>query len=132
MTKQIEIYTDGHCSGNPGPGGWGFVAVREGQVIHEARETEADTTNNRMEMLAVIRAMKWLKGRSARIYSDSQLTVNIFNRAWRGRANLDLVRTGCALLASGDCHLEWIKGHDGHRWNDRADALVRGELDPLA
>ena len=127
MKERIEIYTDGHCSGNPGPGGWGFVAVRDGQVIHETSETEADTTNNRMEMLAVIRALEWLKGRNARISSDSLLTVNIFNRAWRGKANLDLVRTGRALLANSDCQLEWIKGHNGHRWNDRADALARGE-----
>ena len=127
MKEQMDIYTDGHCSGNPGPGGWGFVAIQGGRVIQEASETAADTTNNRMEMLAVIRALEWLKGRNARIYSDSLLTVNIFNRAWRGKANLDLVRTGRALLSNSDSQLVWIKGHNGHRWNDRADALARGE-----
>ena len=63
MKERIEIYTEGHCSGNPGPGGWGFVAIQGGRVVEEASETAADTTNNRMEMLAVIRTVEWLNSR---------------------------------------------------------------------
>ena len=127
MDGPISIFTDGSCSGNPGPGGWGFVAVRDGQKIHEANGEEADTTNNRMEMLAVIRALEWLGGQRAKIHSDSQLTVNVFNQAWRGTKNLDLVRMGRALLAESDSQLVWIKGHNGNPRNERADALARGE-----
>ena len=116
MTKPILIFTDGSCSGNPGPGGWGFVAVQDGQVIHEANGKEPDTTNNRMEMLAVVQAIEWLKGQRACIYSDSQLTVNVFNKIWNGKKNMDLVRVGCALVAGSDVELSWIKAHNGNRW----------------
>ena len=109
MNQIIDVYTDGSCIGNPGPGGWGFVAVQEGKAVYEENGDEADTTNNRMEMLAVIRALEWLEGRSACIHSDSELTVNVFNRSWRGKANPDLVRLGCALLSNSDSQLVWIK-----------------------
>ena len=65
MEERIEIYTNGHCSGNPGPGGWEFVVTENGRAVKEACGTEEDTTQNRMEMLAVIRALEWLRGRNA-------------------------------------------------------------------
>ena len=105
--ERIEIYTNGHCSGNPGPGGWEFVVTENGRVVKEACGTEEDTTHNRMEMQAVIRALEWLRGRNACIYSDSLLTVKVFNGKWRGKKDLDLVRAGCALLANGDAELLW-------------------------
>ncbi len=123
----MEIYTDGACIPNPGKGGWGFVVVCKGSPIVERSGSEMDTTNNRMEFQAVIEALLWLESdMPAEIYSDSQLVVNVLNGDWRGKKNTDLVDEGRDLMARKAVELEWVRGHDGNKWNEYADSLAEG------
>ena len=133
------VYTDGCAVPNPGDGGWAVVALRNGEVACEivgrAQET---TTNNRMEMQALIEAFRMLPTDSeAEVFSDSQLSVRTLTEwapAWRRAgwrrsrgqiANLDLVREALDLFEKRPkCRLRWIRGHAGQRWNERADQLA--------
>jgi len=129
LIMSIEIYTDGSCLGNPGPGGWGFVAYEDGKAVHEARGEEPATTNNRMEMIAIIKALEWLgPNRQALVKSDSQYAVNVFNRTYKAKLNLELVQIGRDLLDGSGAQLVWIRGHAGHPGNELADALARSGL----
>ncbi len=132
------VFTDGSCEGNPGPGGWGFVWVEEDRIVAEESGTDASTTNNRMELTALIAAYKVLPEDSRiSVFSDSQLCVKTVNewaagweqRGWRRKsgpiANLELVRELYALAnAHAGVRLQWIRAHDGSRWNEYADALA--------
>ena len=132
------VFTDGSCEGNPGPGGWGFVWVEDDRIVAEQSGFDPDTTNNRMELTALIAAFRALPGDCAcTVYSDSQLCVKTINewaegwekRGWRRKsgpiANLELVRELYDLANSHpDVKLVWIKAHDGSRWNEYADALA--------
>ena len=132
------VFTDGSCENNPGPGGWGFVRVENDEVIEEHFGQVADTTNNRMELQALIEAYKALPADAGTtIYSDSQLCVNTINqwaagwerRGWKRKTgpikNLELVQELYALAgAHPEVKLEWIRAHDGSKWNEYADALA--------
>ncbi len=132
------VFTDGSCDPNPGPGGWGWVWVEGGEIRGQGHGADPDTTNNRMELTALIEAYEALP-EDARIvvHSDSQLCVNTINqwaagwekRGWKRKGgevkNLDLVKRLWALAqAHPGVKLEWIKAHDGTRWNEYADALA--------
>ena len=132
------VFTDGSCEGNPGPGGWGFVWVKNDEIVAEATGTDPATTNNRMELKALIEAYKKLPADAeVTIHSDSQLCVKTVNewaagwekRGWRRKsgpiANLELVKELYALAnAHPTVTLRWIRAHDGTRWNEYADALA--------
>ena len=132
------VFSDGSCEGNPGPGGWGIVWVEDDRVVEEQSGTNPSTTNNRMELAALIAAYKMLPEDSrVTVYSDSQLCVKTVNewaagwekRGWRRKsgpiANLELVRELYALAnAHTGVTLQWIRAHDGSRWNEYADALA--------
>jgi len=132
------IFTDGSCDPNPGAGGWGFVWVEDDAIVEEAHGEAPDTTNNRMELQALIEAFKRLpEDAMLTIYSDSQLCVNTVNewapgwarRGWKRKggpiANLELVRELYTLhLSHPNVTLAWIRAHDGSRWNEYADALA--------
>jgi ribonuclease HI len=132
------VFTDGSCEGNPGPGGWGFVWVEDDRIVAEKSGFDPSTTNNRMELTALIAAFRALPGDCAStVYSDSQLCVKTVNewaegwekRGWRRKsgpiANLELVRELYDLAnRHPDVKLVWIKAHDGSRWNEYADALA--------
>jgi ribonuclease HI len=132
------VFTDGSCEGNPGPGGWGCVWVDDAQIIKERSGVDPETTNNRMELQALIAAYELMpEDLEITIYSDSQLCVKTVNewavgwerRGWRRKsgpiANLELVRKLYALAQSRPkVDLCWIKAHDGSRWNEYADALA--------
>ena len=132
------VFTDGSCEGNPGPGGWGFVWVEDDRIVQEAFGHDPDTTNNRMELTALIEAYGRLpEDKVITVYSDSQLCVNTVNewapgwarRGWKRKsgpiANLELVKTLYKLsLSHPGVTLAWIKAHDGSRWNEYADALA--------
>ncbi|PZC42736.1 MAG: Ribonuclease HI [Chloroflexi bacterium] len=132
------LFTDGACTGNPGPGGWGAVYVLDGEVIEQRHGHDPDTTNNRMELQAVIEAIHMApSGRPLTLYSDSQLVVNTLTqwaaawekRGWRRKQgpveNLDLVQPAYALArANPDIAITWLRGHSGSRWNEYADALA--------
>jgi ribonuclease HI len=132
------VFTDGSCEGNPGPGGWGVVWVEDDRIVAERSGLDPSTTNNRMELQALITAYEILPEEAhLTVYSDSQLCVRTVNewaegwerRGWRRKsgpiANLELVKRLYALAGSHPgVGLRWIKAHDGSRWNEYADALA--------
>jgi ribonuclease HI len=132
------VFTDGSCDPNPGPGGWGFVWVEEGEIVSEQCGDEPDTTNNRMELMALIKAFEALPADGLfTAFSDSQLCVKTINewaagwekRGWKRKTgpikNLDLVKRLYALSKEKTgITLKWIKAHDGSRWNEYADVLA--------
>jgi ribonuclease HI len=132
------VFTDGSCEGNPGPGGWGFVWVEDDRIVAEQHGAAPATTNNRMELAALIAAYRELPENAAvTVYSDSQLCVKTVNewaegwerRGWRRKsgpiANLEMVQELYALAGRRpDVTLTWIRAHDGSRWNEYADALA--------
>ncbi|NLT11445.1 MAG: ribonuclease HI [Clostridiaceae bacterium] len=134
----VDVYTDGACSGNPGPGGWAAVIVF-GQIEKEISGGEALTTNNRMELMAAIEALKQLnKPCRVRLHSDSAYLINAFTQGWidswkrngwknstrQTVSNIDLWQQLDALSAKHK--IEWIKvkGHSGHEYNERCDVLA--------
>jgi ribonuclease HI len=135
--SDVDIFTDGACRGNPGPGGWGAI-LRAGGKEKELYGGEAGTTNNRMELTAVIRALEALKQPSrVRVYTDSQYVqkgISEWIHSWKRRGwktadkkdvkNADLWRELDALAALHDVAWHWVKGHAGHVENERADALA--------
>ena len=132
------VFTDGSCEGNPGPGGWGFVWVKNDAIAIQKHGYEPATTNNRMELRALIEAYKAIpRDEKLTVYTDSQLCVSTVNewaegwerRGWRRKGgpikNLELVKELYAL--SGErplVTLKWVRAHDGLRWNEYADALA--------
>jgi len=142
--KRVEIYTDGACSGNPGPGGWG-VLLRYGTAEKELCGGEKDTTNNRRELTAAIRALEALKkGQAVDLYTDSTyvrdgITKWIHNwkrNGWRTAAkkpvkNVDLWQALDAALSKHDVTFHWVKGHAGHDGNERADQLANKGMDQV-
>ncbi len=122
----LEIFTDGSCIRNPGgDGGWGFVAVRGGRKIAEFCGPDPKTTSNRAELKAIIRALLWLpRGTLATIVSDSQYAVKVLSGKYRAKKNLDLIEETQALMQERQIKLRWVRGHNGNRWNERADALA--------
>jgi len=141
---RIEIHTDGACSGNPGPGGWGAVLAWNGHV-KELSGGEALTTNNRMELTAAIRALESLKRPSAvDLWTDSTYVrdgVTGWIRGWKKNGwktavkkpvkNGDLWRELDALCARHEVAWHWVRGHSGHPGNERADALAREGMAPF-
>jgi ribonuclease HI len=141
---EVEIYADGACRGNPGPGGWG-VLLRAGRREKELWGAEPETTNNRMELRAVIEGLAALKRRSrVRVYTDSQYVQKGISewihdwkrRGWRpaGRPpgkNAELWRALDELARAHEVEWHWVKGHAGHPENERADALANRAIDEL-
>jgi len=137
MSHVIEMFTDGACKGNPGPGGWGVV-LKSGEHVKELHGGEAATTNNRMELTAVIKGLSALTHRcKVKIWTDSQyvqkgITVWILDwkrRGWRTAdkkpvKNVDLWQQLDAVAAQHDVEWFWVKGHAGHPGNERADQLA--------
>ena len=138
--KKVEIYTDGACRGNPGPGGWGAVLVY-GNREKELSGGEENTTNNRMELTAAIEALSALKEPcEVTLTSDSTYLVNAIREgwlaAWRDRAfrkvkNPDLWMKLDPLLLKHEVTFVWVKGHDGHPYNERCDRLATAAADAL-
>lgn len=137
--KEVIIYTDGACSGNPGPGGWGAVLMY-GDTVKEISGGEPRTTNNRMELTAAIRALETLKEPvRVRLHTDSAYMVNCFHDAWHERwerngwrnskkepvENRDLWETLIALTRRHQVEFVKVKGHSTDKWNNRCDELAR-------
>ncbi|CAK0756473.1 Ribonuclease H [uncultured Gammaproteobacteria bacterium] len=136
--KTVDIFTDGACSGNPGPGGWGAI-LRYGKVEKELFGGEAPTTNNRMELMAAIAALETLSRQTkVRLHTDSQYLRDGITKwihgwkanGWRTAAkgpvkNQDLWQRLDAQRLRHDIDFRWVRGHSGHPENERADALAR-------
>lgn len=136
--KKVDIYTDGACSGNPGPGGWGAVIVYRG-IEKELSGGEHKTTNNRMELTAVISALLMLKEPcDITLYSDSKYIVDALNHGWakswkknqwiksdkKPALNVDLWEKLLELCSVHKVKPVWIRGHVGHEYNERCDRLA--------
>jgi ribonuclease HI len=145
LSRTVEIYTDGACRGNPGPGGWGalLIAGERRKTLHGG---ERDTTNNRMELTAAIEALNALKGRrSVVLYTDSKYVMhgvtdwlpNWKRRGWKTAAkkpvkNKELWQALDEAAGRHDVRWVWVKGHDGDPGNEMADALANRGIDELA
>lgn len=140
--KKVCIYTDGACSGNPGPGGWAAILRYNGHE-KELSGGERETTNNRMELMAVISALTALKEScEVELWTDSQYIEKAINdgwlagwkrRGWKRKGgelkNIELWQELDSLLARHKVNFNWLKGHDGHEFNERCDALAVAERD---
>ncbi len=138
MTERVTIYTDGACSGNPGPGGWGAI-LSFGDQEKELMGGEAHTTNNRMELTAAISALEALKRAcSVDLHTDSEYVKNgitTWIKSWKKNGwrtadkkpvkNVDLWQRLDAALTNHQVRWHWVKGHAGHAMNERADQLAR-------
>jgi ribonuclease HI len=143
-SESVVVYTDGACKGNPGPGGWGAL-LRWGAHEKELFGGEAHTTNNRMELTAVIEALSALKShRRVAIYTDSEYVKNgitTWIHAWKQRGwrtadkkpvkNMELWQRLEALAAQHDVRWHWVRGHDGDPGNERADQLANRGVDSI-
>lgn len=136
--KQIKIYTDGACSGNPGPGGWGAVLVYNGKE-KELSGSEKNTTNNRMELTAVIMALNALNQPcEVKLTTDSKYVCDAINKGWvyswrkngwrksdkKPALNVDLWEELLSLLEKHEVQFIWVKGHNGHKYNEICDTLA--------
>ncbi|MBE7004803.1 MAG: ribonuclease HI [Ruminococcaceae bacterium] len=136
--KTVEIYTDGACSGNPGPGGWGAV-LKYGAHEKEISGGAAETTNNRMELTAVIEALRLLKEPCVvELYSDSKYVIDALSLGWaqswkrkgwiksdkKPALNADLWETLLTLTQQHELRCHWVKGHADNAYNNRCDALA--------
>ena len=141
MTPQVVIYSDGACSGNPGPGGWGAVMI-SGEHVRDICGGEPATTNNRMELMAAIQALEALKKPcKVELHTDSTYVmkgISEWIHGWKKRGwktadkkpvkNDDLWRRLDLARGKHDVTWKWVKGHAGHPLNERADALARRGL----
>ncbi|QCI63538.1 ribonuclease HI [Phreatobacter stygius] len=144
MTNRVEIFTDGACSGNPGPGGWGAI-LRYGDKVKELSGGEPETTNNRMELMAAISALEAINRTSAiDLHTDSQYVKNgimTWIHSWKRNGwrtadkkpvkNADLWQRLDQARDRHDVTWHWVKGHAGHDENERADELARSGMAPF-
>jgi len=144
--KTVTIYTDGACSGNPGPGGWGAI-LRYGEREKVLSGGEKETTNNRMELSGVISALECLK-ESCRVelYSDSKYVIDALDKGWarswqkkgwiksdkKPALNIDLWEKLLKLCDEHELHCHWVKGHGDNEYNNRCDQLAVTERDRYA
>ena len=141
LLKKVDIFTDGACSGNPGPGGYGVI-LRYNGIEKVLSGGEPSTTNNRMELLGVISGLEALKTRCCvKVYTDSKYVVNAvvngWAKSWKAKGwkkkdgkpakNPELWERLLQLLDKHEVEFIWIKGHDGHPENERCDALAVAE-----
>ena len=134
IRQPIQLFTDGACSGNPGPGGYGVI-LRCGDYEKEISEGFEDTTNNRMELMAVIVGLESIKWENAvvTVYSDSSYVVNAVTKGWldnwvlkafKGKANPDLWIRFLEVYKKHRVNFVWVRGHNGHPENERCDRLA--------
>ncbi len=140
--KQVEVYTDGACSGNPGPGGWGAI-LRYGGVEKELAGYNRETTNNRMELTAAIKGLEALKEPCRVVlYTDSQYLAKAINQGWlkswkknswkksdkKPVLNVELWKQLDSQLTRHTVTIHWVKGHAQNKYNNRCDALATGQI----
>ena len=142
--REVEIFTDGACSGNPGPGGWGAI-LRYGETEKELSGGAAETTNNQMELMAAIKALEALtRPCTVNLHTDSQYVKNGITQwmkgwirnGWKTAAkkpvkNADLWKQLSDAVSRHDVKWHWVKGHAGHPENERADELARAGMAPF-
>lgn len=124
----IEIYTDGSCIPNPGPGGWAFIIIDENLTEWHGSGNDKSSTNNRMEMMAVIEALKFIQKKRCIIHTDSQYVINCATGKWKRNKNLDLWKKYDKVSLDIKIEWIWVKGHSGDKYNELVDYLAKKEV----
>ena len=128
----VDIYTDGSCLNNPGPGGWGAIVITGDSPVRLS-DGEPSTTNNRMEITAAIKGLEAVSvGTPVTIHSDSQYLVNTMTKGWKRHKNHDLWAELDRLTGERPVKWRWVKGHAGHPWNEEADRLANAAMSAAA
>jgi len=119
----MKIWTDGSCLGNPGPGGWAFAT----ETMYSERGGEPDTTNNRMELVAIKQAIQYGLRFDEKIiiFTDSQLSMKVLSMEWQAKANTDLVHSIWGMMQHNDVEFQWVRAHQNNRMNNYADKLAK-------
>lgn len=134
------IYTDGACSCNPGSGAYAYIIVKDGEIIKQHSEGFSMTTNNRMELLAVIRALSNTLEGHIDVFSDSKYVIDSINKGWlsnwqrsnwKGRKNRDLWEEFLAVSTGRDITYSWVQGHANDEYNNTCDRMAREEINKL-
>ena len=120
----LEIYTDGAYSSSREVGGWAFVVTENGKKIHSEYGTAKGTTNNRMEIRAILKAMQWAKGKSITIYTDSMYVIGTMTKNWKRKKNTDLWILMDEAEEQLDVSWQHVKGHSGNKFNEMCDTLA--------
>lgn len=130
--QKLEIYTDGSCLGNPGPGGWGVIILDKKEVT--LKGSDSHTTNNRMEMTAILNALAWIQEnvkdpqtQNITIYSDSNLLIQTLNQGWKRKANTDLWAEIDKHRAWLSIQWVWVKAHASNKYNNLVDKIALSE-----
>jgi len=121
----LKIYTDGSCCPNPGKGGWAFIALTSPEIVRHGMEEV--TTNNKMELTAVIQALKTFPTENLHIYTDSQLTMKCATNEWKRNKNKDLWKIFDSVTNTKKRQItfEWVKAHNGDKYNEKVDKLAK-------
>ena len=134
------IYTDGACSCNPGPGAYAYIIVKDGEIIKQHSEGFQSTTNNRMELLAVIRALGNTLEGHVDVFSDSRYVIDSINKGWlrnwqrskwKERKNRDLWEEFLAVSTGRDITYSWVQGHANDEYNNKCDRMAREAINKL-
>lgn len=134
--NKIKVYTDGSCLGNPGPGGWAFLVIEKTdkqleKIIYRQSDKEYSSTNNRMEMQAILMSLKYLHKnfpqQQVELFSDSNLLVQTINKGWKKKANRDLWQEIDQLLPNLKLKVNWVKAHHKDQYNNECDQLAWNE-----
>lgn len=134
MDNIFNIYTDGSCDNirYPNYGGWAYVILENNNIIESKSGNESHTTNNRMEMIAIINAISSLPDFSnATIFTDSKYCIGAFSNQYYARANTDLIKQffDVVEIKSLNISFEWVRGHDGNKWNEMVDKMANDEFE---
>jgi len=135
--KQITIYTDGSSKGNPGPGGWAALIFEGRKKVGQVFGNEGSTTNNRMEMLAIVKALAWVTENfkevpPVTVRSDSNLIIKTMTSGWKRKKNLDLWEELSKLTLPLTIEWQWVKGHSTNRYNNICDRIAQEQADLAA
>ena len=130
----IEIYTDGSSLGNPGPSGWGVIILEEdeneiSEIILCGNETKS--TNNRMELQAVIESIDFVTEKEIKIYTDSKYVINCAKGLWKIKKNIDLWDIYITVSKNKNIEYVWVKGHNGNKYNEMVDKIAKEEANKI-
>jgi ribonuclease HI len=120
----LEIYTDGAYASSRDQGGWAFVVIEDNKEIYKSFGSALNTTNNRMEIMACLEAMRWSKGKEVKIYSDSMYVIGTMTKNWKRKKNTDLWILMDEAVKEATISWKHVKGHAGNKWNEQCDLFA--------
>ena len=120
----VKIFTDGSCINNPGKGGWAYIILKNDKISYIGTGSDINTTNNRMELYAIIKSLEFTKNNNVTIYTDSKLIMNCCKNIWKRKSNLDLWEEYDKVSRNKNVDFVWVKGHSGNKFNECVDKLA--------